>query len=510
MPNREQFGSDLSERMSDIGPAFDRDPLGTVTAVQRGGFFEGLQSFGAALSAIGGDTGPSKFLQKQREQEGTQAFRAQKLQMQKKKDESAQASDLVKQMQAEPDPRVRKQLALSYAKADAGTDIDRAKVLAAVRDPEASGRLDLIQRIGKYSQEKAAVAQQMIEQKLISPEQAQRAVAGLNVQRLAEGAMAEGFISPDERELLRDKTMDEQTAQALGLVSGAAGADIAKTRATEAVKQEFPTEAVRTTEGLAEAAGLKRGTAEFKAFVRERALRPGAQTNVTIEGEKAGAKELAVGDIKDAKDMERAGQEAAERLSQIQTFKTSLASGRFTPGAAGEVRASLGRFMELVGLDPSVIPAIGDPAIADVMDSSAKNVAVKLTGDLKGIRATNAPLKLIQDAVPGLTRTADGNKVLIDIMERVEVRKQVISEMASQYLNEFGTPRPKGKPNLFQAVAALEKANPVIDDELKERIAAGSKSSIKSFKEMFMPKGSLGEREQKELEALRAKQRGKF
>lgn len=167
---------------------------------------------------------------------------------------------------------------------------------------------------------------------------------------------------------------------------------------------------------------------------------------------------------------------AAQRIPQIQAQRTAIESERFESGSLGDLRASMGRFAQLIGLDPTKIPKLGDPAAADVIDSYAAQIATNMLSDLQGIRGTNMALRLMTDSVPSLYRTLDGNLILSEIMERVANRQLEAGELAMEY-DAAGIPLSGNEeyPSLDQAIAELEREDPVISKDLERRIRLGTR-----------------------------------
>jgi len=99
-------------------------------------------------------------------------------------------------------------------------------------------------------------------------------------------------------------------------------------------------------------------------------------------------------------------------------------------------------------------------------------------------RITNMSLKFVIDALPNLTRTPEGNKILIEVMDRVADREIEIARLVNSYIGEFGTLRPEGRKSFLEASFDLDESDPVIDDKLKQRIIEGSKKAPAKFSDI--------------------------
>jgi hypothetical protein len=171
---------------------------------------------------------------------------------------------------------------------------------------------------------------------------------------------------------------------------------------------------------------------------------------------------------------------AQARLVQIDRMGTALESGRFTPGIFGAQRQFLSQASEFLGLDASRLvdgqgrPLLGDAATADTIDAASKEIASEFAKNVG--RVTNMSLGFIRDALPNLSRTPEGNAILIDVMRRAAQRELELGALADQYAR-IGDTRPQGMPSLFDAQAELEKRDPVISPELRRRIEQGSRAT---------------------------------
>lgn len=161
----------------------------------------------------------------------------------------------------------------------------------------------------------------------------------------------------------------------------------------------------------------------------------------------------------------------------LQAFKAANNSGQFTPGTAGGLRESIARAGEFLGVSPEILDSlkaagIGDAPTAELMDSASAQIATQLADRMS--RVTNMSLAMIQSAVPGLTRTKEGNNLIIDMAEKTNERALALDNLLERYKTQYGTLRPKGKPTFFEAADKLRR-EPILDKEFLDKVTKEAK-----------------------------------
>ena len=210
---------------------------------------------------------------------------------------------------------------------------------------------------------------------------------------------------------------------------------------------------------------------------------PRPLVSISNVGETAFAKELGKQDAERISELQDNAQTAFRNRAEIDRMSAALESGKFTTGVFADARQFLARLATFVGASEETQQIIGDAATADVLDSASKNLAVEVASKLG--RITNMSLGFVIDSLPALTRTPEGNKILLEVMSRTATREIELANLGDRYANEFGTLRPESEPSFFQAMRDLEENDPVITEELRKRIIGGSKKAPKSFVEVF-------------------------
>jgi len=214
----------------------------------------------------------------------------------------------------------------------------------------------------------------------------------------------------------------------------------------------------------------------------------GPVISITNQGETAMAKELGERDAERISKLEDNAQTAFRTLAEIDRMKAAIESGRFTTGVLSDARVFLSRLANFVGASKETLDLLGDAATSDTLDAATNRLGVEAAQKLG--RVTNMSLTFIRDSLPNLSRTPEGNLILLEVMDRTSQREIQLASMAEDFLQRHGTLRPKEDKTYFQAIRDLEKEDPVITPELRQRIIDGSTVAPKSFREIFAEKTS--------------------
>lgn len=194
---------------------------------------------------------------------------------------------------------------------------------------------------------------------------------------------------------------------------------------------------------------------------------------------------LGKADAKTIEEYEERGQQAIRDGFEIDRITAAIKGGKFTTGVFSDARHFLAQFSEMAGIDTSALkdgqgrPLLGDAMTADTIDAAVNRLAVVAAQKLG--RITNMSLEFIRKSLPGLMRTDQGNLILLEVMTKVKEREILVADMSSNFFRKHGTLRPKDAPSFFQEVKDLDDSDPVIDDDLKQRIEEGGKLSATSM-----------------------------
>ena len=166
-------------------------------------------------------------------------------------------------------------------------------------------------------------------------------------------------------------------------------------------------------------------------------------------------------------------------MEDLDAFRAGLESETFTTGPAAGVRYAFGNIVKFLGLEDRIdldAFASGGTAAAEVMNTSGANIVAGLAEQLG--RTTNMQLTFLQDTVMNLMKSPEGNAIILELMTRSNKRTILAAQEAERYINEYGTFRPKGQPTLWDSISRIEMANPIIDDDIRERMTTTSEKNV--------------------------------
>ena len=181
--------------------------------------------------------------------------------------------------------------------------------------------------------------------------------------------------------------------------------------------------------------------------------------------------------------LEDDAQTAFRVKAEVTRMRAAVESGRFTTGVFSDFRVFLARFADFVGASEKTKELLGDAATSDTLDAATNRLGVEAASKLG--RITNMSLQFVKDSLPSLARTPEGNLILMEVMDRTADREIALASLANEFLQRHGTLRPEEGRSYFQAVRDLETEDPVITEELRQRIIDGSTQETQTFAERF-------------------------
>jgi len=168
---------------------------------------------------------------------------------------------------------------------------------------------------------------------------------------------------------------------------------------------------------------------------------------------------------------------ATRENQQLSIIEALIQKGDFTTGTASELRQGIGRLNQLIGTFTGTAPLsmeiVEDPATATAMQSVFNAMALDIIDSMKGLRATNLNMQVVQQVIPQLSATPEGNLLLIQVRRAMNNFRIATQDIASKYRSVEGGPFAKvdGK-TLDEAMIEYENANPVLSPELEAEIQA--------------------------------------
>lgn len=165
----------------------------------------------------------------------------------------------------------------------------------------------------------------------------------------------------------------------------------------------------------------------------------------------------------------------------LMQLRAALESGGFEPGAFAETRLALSRVADLLGLSTES-RLIGNASTAEQIDSATHQLAVN--GAEKLSRVTNMSLGFVQRSLPELVKTREGNMVIVEIMQRANERLQAHAEILDDYIAR-STLYPENEVSFYQKTREYDEENPVVDQDMLQRIESLSQTESRSLKEIL-------------------------
>lgn len=159
-------------------------------------------------------------------------------------------------------------------------------------------------------------------------------------------------------------------------------------------------------------------------------------TNVMGEVETAGQKELAKLSANRVAEIRAAAGNADKNLTQIRRARQLLE--RTNTGQLAGVTLGIKRFMKAVGMDPEALGITDDTGAAEALQSLGTDFALQRVQETKG-SVSDMEMRLYAEAAAGLSRTREGNLLILELGEKLAMRAQDAAREVNKYLNEGGS-----------------------------------------------------------------------
>jgi hypothetical protein len=204
-------------------------------------------------------------------------------------------------------------------------------------------------------------------------------------------------------------------------------------------------------------------------------------TNISITNEEKATNKfietLSKNEADTASKAHTASIDARDQLVEIALLKERLTNGKFKPGPAAGFRLYMGQVAQFFDIDTSNIPAIGDPKSGEAFQAGIARLATEASKNTTRIRLA---FEFIQRSMPELSKTKEGNLLILEVMERIANRRIEIGNLLPEYKKHGGLMPMDGFPSFSTKVGQLEKDNPIIDENLKKLMNA----EVKNGKEL--------------------------
>lgn len=156
-------------------------------------------------------------------------------------------------------------------------------------------------------------------------------------------------------------------------------------------------------------------------------------------------------------DIQKAGMDAygkVNRLNRLESLLQGVSTGKLTP-AATEVKAVLSSLG--IDIDPNLGAAQAAQAITNELALQMRNPSggAGMPGAM-----SDKDREFLQATVPGLAKTPQGNKLLIESYRRLAQRDQQVAKAAREYRKQHGSL----DEGFYEQLQAFSEANPLFAD----------------------------------------------
>jgi len=152
-----------------------------------------------------------------------------------------------------------------------------------------------------------------------------------------------------------------------------------------------------------------------------------AETNVNVNGERGYDKTVGEGYGKRFLDIQQGAQTAQRTLDGLQVMENAMVDPNFYSGTGEAYVNGLKRLAVSIGGDPNKVSSV------ETFNAMAKQAALDSMGGSLGTGFSNADRDFVTDQVPSLANTPEGNRKLIEIQRKLNLRKQQIAAQARAY-----------------------------------------------------------------------------
>lgn len=216
------------------------------------------------------------------------------------------------------------------------------------------------------------------------------------------------------------------------------------------------------------AAGYQPGTPEYAQAAQKYLFKPPAQTVVNMPGEKYLSEfEKTSGKMfaEDYSNIMRSGASAAQNDARLRRFEEL--AGRVNTGKLTPATTQIKAFGKSLGVDLESLGITDDVAPAQALDSLATQLSMDLIQQTKGA-VSDFEAKKFMEAVPSLSRTPEGNRLLIETMRRANDLSRQTAKLARDYARRNGT----FDDGFYQELEAFHAQNPLFTPDIERQIGS--------------------------------------
>jgi len=184
-----------------------------------------------------------------------------------------------------------------------------------------------------------------------------------------------------------------------------------------------------------------------------------SQPAVVMKGETAYRKERGSQLAKEYGQIQTDAQKARSRIGQLRQIDGLLSDPAVYTGSGAETINSLKRVGKtLFGMDFQGVDK------ADAARRVVNEMALSFKSDLPG-PMSDSDRQFLQEIPPNIGDTAQGRKLLVELMKQKEQRKVELARLAREYARENG----RLDDGWYEVAARYAEANPMFDEDMMER-----------------------------------------
>lgn len=217
---------------------------------------------------------------------------------------------------------------------------------------------------------------------------------------------------------------------------------------------------------MMKAAGIDPESPQGQKLLQERLARwgQGAQVNIDMKQDGAAAKKIGEMEGDMYGNMQKAAMNAQVKIGKLQRLEAALKEA--PQGALGPQTQRLREVAESLG----VKGLTGDAAPGQIARSISQEIALQLRDPSSGAgmpgAMSDADRQFLQQMVPGLANTPEGNAQLVDYMKRLHQRELDVARLAREHKNSTKGGKAKGAfdDGFFDDLAAWSAKNPLFPE----------------------------------------------
>lgn len=155
-------------------------------------------------------------------------------------------------------------------------------------------------------------------------------------------------------------------------------------------------------------------------------VKPAAPPGVALQGKDPGQLQANKAAVEGFQKNQDDAKSVSEQQANYSTLRTTLENGIST-SKAGPALETVSGWMYAAGMDPKAIKEWTgtDPSQADILHKSTVQESMKFVRDTIGARESLMAINAITSAFPNLANTAEGNRMMVDIMHQMgEYKKE--------------------------------------------------------------------------------------